>query len=80
MGNESQEIGRRFMVGVRGATAGDPALEEDLDACARVGVGGVILFDRDVRTSGARNVHSKGQVADLVAYLRERLGVAPEPF
>ena len=72
--SEARAIGKRVMVGVRGGVPGDPELEADLDACARVGMGGVVLFDRDVRTGEPRNVVSRAQVAALVGYLRERLG------
>jgi len=74
MTSEHTSLGARFMVGVRGARPGDPLLEADLDACVRAGIKGVVLFDRDVRTGGKRNVESKEQVRALVAYTRERLG------
>jgi beta-N-acetylhexosaminidase len=62
------------MLGIRGATPGDPGLEEDLDACVHAGVRMVILFDRDVATGGERNVRSPGQVRTLTDHVRSRLG------
>ncbi len=67
-------IGGALVLGIRGMRPGDPGLEEDLDACARVGCRGVILFDRDVGVGGARNIESVGQVRALCDYVRERLG------
>ena len=83
-------LGRLIWVGVRGAEPGDPALEADLDACARVGVGGVILFDvdapardrlmaegaapEDARRLATRNVLSPDQLRRLTDHLRARLG------
>ena len=43
-------------------------------AIARDGLGGVILFDRDQRTGGARNVATPAQVAALTAELRAVAG------
>ncbi len=76
MKGDVREIGARIMVGVRGGIPGDAALETDLDACERVGVGGVVLFDRDVRTGEPRNVVTRTQVATLVGHIRERLGAS----
>lgn len=67
-------IGRMFMVGVRGAEPGDAGLEADLDACAGVGIGGVILFSTSVPGGGERNVRSPEQLARLTSHIRERLG------
>lgn len=68
------DAGRLICTGLRGAVPGDDLLEHDLDACARAGVGGVILFDLDVPTGGPRNVQDPAQVAAFVARVRERLG------
>lgn len=62
------------MLGIRGASPGDPELEKDLDACAHAGVRMVILFDRDLATGGARNVRSPRQVRALTDHVRSRLG------
>ena len=67
-------IGRMLMVGVRGAHPGDPELEADLNACRDAGVGGVILFDRDVATGGPRNIVSPDQLRVLTAHIRACLG------
>ena len=69
-----RELGSMVMLGIRGTKPGDPALEEDLAACAHAGVRMVILFDRDVFTGGERNVESPTQLRRLSAYVRERLG------
>jgi len=69
-----RELGAITMLGIRGATPGDPGLEEDLDACAHAGVRMVILFDRDVATGGERNVRSPEQVRALTDHVRSRLG------
>ena len=82
--------GALLSVGVRGAAAGDPRLEADLDTCAVVGVGSIVLFDLDVprfraakaegaddveaRRAAERNVQSPEQLRALCAYLRRRLG------
>jgi len=67
-------VGRLLCVGLRGARAGDAALEADLDACARAGVGAVLLFDRDVPSGGTRNVVDADQLRALIAHVRARLG------
>lgn len=83
-------VGRLLVTGVRGAVPGDPQLEADLDCCARIGVGGILLFDVDVPTwrravargvdpdearwQAERNIRSPGQLKTLIGYLRERLG------
>lgn len=67
-------IGRMLMVGVRGSEPGDPSLERDLDACRNAGVGGLILFDRDVATGAPRNIIGPGQLRALIAHIRARLG------
>ena len=63
-----------MMLGIRGATPGEPELEEDLDACAHAGVRMVILFDQDVASGGERNVRSPQQVRALTDHVRSRLG------
>jgi len=70
----ARDIGRCLMVGVRGAHADDPALRADLEACRAARCKAVILFDRDLPTGGARNVESPVQVAELVRFVKERLG------
>jgi len=83
-------VGKLLCVGVRGAAPGDPLLDSDLDACLQAGVGGVVLFDVDVPTfldhqrtgmdraeallKSHRNILDPGQTANLVAYIRDRLG------
>jgi beta-N-acetylhexosaminidase len=82
--------GALLSVGVRGTAAGDARLEADLDLCAAVGVGSVVLFDIDVprfraakaegaedreaRLAAERNVQSPQQLRALCAHLRHRLG------
>lgn len=77
-------------MGVRGAVPGDARLEADLDLCASVGVGSIVLFDVDMpryralravgmgpddaRRAAVRNVESPDQLHTLCAHLRERLG------
>lgn len=83
-------IGRLIWVGIRGAHEGDPTLEAELKICERARVGGVILFNVDVpardhqrslglaeaeaRRRAPRNIIDPTQTAELVAYLRHRLG------
>lgn len=85
-----RRAGALLSVGVRGARPGDPRLERDLDLCAEVGVGSVVLFDVDVphyrallaggmeaaeaRHRAVRNVESPEQVRALCDHLRARLG------
>lgn len=82
--------GRLVVVGVRGGGPGDAGFDADVEACAAAGVGGVVLFDRDLTgrgvlggdgdgASGAasdpdRNVRSPEQLNALTATLRDRLG------
>jgi beta-N-acetylhexosaminidase len=72
--NALRTVGGAMVLGIRGARAGDASLEADLEACARIGASGVILFDRDVHAGGARNVRDAAQLRDLCAYVRERMG------
>ncbi|MFI4917700.1 MAG: glycoside hydrolase family 3 N-terminal domain-containing protein [Phycisphaerales bacterium JB060] len=69
-----RDLGSMMMLGIRGATPGDPRLEEDLDACAHAGVRMVILFDHDLYNGGDRNVRSPAQVRALTDHVRSRLG------
>ncbi len=85
-----QTVGRLLVVGLRGAVAGDPQLEQDLAACGEAGIGGVILFDVDVPTyrrlhasgldeeaaalGAPRNIIDEDQLRDLVAHIRAGLG------
>ncbi|MEM9082365.1 MAG: glycoside hydrolase family 3 N-terminal domain-containing protein [Planctomycetota bacterium] len=67
-------LGAMFMVGVRGAEAGDEMLEADLEACAGAGITNVILFSEQVPEGGDRNVRSPEQVARLTDHIRKKLG------
>lgn len=67
-------LGELLMVGVRGAAPDDPALTQDLDACAECGVTSVILFDTDARTREPRNIRSPQQTRALTHHVRQRLG------
>jgi beta-N-acetylhexosaminidase len=58
-----------LLVGFRGQEL-EPSTADDL---AR-GLGGVVLFDRDQPTGGARNVESPGQLAALTAEIAARSG------
>ena len=63
-----QRIARLLIVGFRGLTVDDaPWMRK---AIADDGLGGVILFDRDQASGGARNVKSPAQVRKLTADLR----------
>lgn len=89
-GDALRRAGALLCVGVRGAHPGDPQLEADLDLCASVGVGSIVLFDVDVpryrallgegiegsqaRRAAVRNVTAPGQVRALCDHLRRRLG------
>ena len=63
-----QRIARLLIVGFRGleVAANDPIRK----AIAEDGLGGVILFDRDQTTGGARNVKSTTQLTTLIGALR----------
>jgi beta-N-acetylhexosaminidase len=74
--------GRLLITGIRGSGPGDPLFEADLAECAAAGVGGVIIFDVDVPSlrdgdplSAPRNVLDADQLRELVACVRDRLGV-----
>ncbi|HJP90239.1 MAG TPA: glycoside hydrolase family 3 N-terminal domain-containing protein [Candidatus Limnocylindrales bacterium] len=63
-----QRIARLLIVGFRGLTVDDaPWIKA---AIADHGLGGVILFDRDQTTGGARNVKSPAQVRTLAKELK----------
>ncbi len=68
------DIGRCLFVGLRGAHADDPDLRADLDACRAARCKGVILFDRDLPTGGARNIESPRQLGELIGFLQSALG------
>ncbi len=63
-----RKIGGLLVVGFRGlaVTEDDPIVR----AIVEDGLGGVVLFDRDQLTGGARNIVSPGQLADLTGALR----------
>jgi len=61
-----------MVVGFRGSALSDAAWVRT--ALAESGLGGVILFDRDQLTGGARNVVSPAQVKRLTADLRAAAG------
>jgi beta-N-acetylhexosaminidase len=63
-----ERIASLLIVGFRGLEAGDAGWIQS--AIADQGLGGVILFDRDGKTQGPRNVESPDQVARLTADLR----------
>lgn len=83
-------IGLMLMTGLRGASLDDPALAEDLAACAEGRVGGVILFDVHLPRHGelvtggldrdralqtaTRNIIDPVQTPALAGVLRRRLG------
>lgn len=84
------DTGALLCMGIRGAFPGDPLLEQDLDACAEAGVGGILLFDVDVPTlrrlegdgmsredalrRAPRNIRDPDQVCRLIEHLRTQLG------
>ena len=83
-------IGRMLMVGVRGASADDPLLRADLEACRAARCRAVILFDVDLSSFSARtargepretalaqatrNIISPGQTRDLCRHIAAALG------
>ena len=67
-------VGEHFMLGFRGCEL--PSWVREFEA--RFGLGGVILFDRDVREpESLRNVESPAQVATLCADVH---GLASRPL
>lgn len=83
-------IGRMLMVGVRGASADDPALRADIEACRASACAAVILFDVDLPAMSAlmsagaprddakaravRNIVSPRQTRALTDHLGRSLG------
>ncbi len=67
-----EQIAGLLIVGFRGAELADAGWVRT--ALAEGGLGGVILFDRDQRTGGARNVISPAQVRALTDELRAAAG------
>ena len=63
-----EKIARMLVFGFRGRTLAD--LDWVKHYIGNLGVGGVILFDRDQETGAARNVASPEQVTQLVAAIR----------
>jgi beta-N-acetylhexosaminidase len=61
------KIARMLMVGFRGLTI---APNDPIATALAGGLGGVVLFDRDQRTGGRRNIASPDQLAALTAALR----------
>ncbi|MBO0867337.1 MAG: glycoside hydrolase family 3 protein [Micromonosporaceae bacterium] len=57
-----------LVVGFRGQQLAD---DDWVMKAVRSGIGGVVLFDRDLKTGLARNITSPGQVTALVKQLRE---------
>ena len=74
MSTAFRQLGAMTMLGVRGASPGEPDLEEDLDACVHADVRMVLLFDRDIAAGGLRNVRSPEQLRTLTDNIRSRLG------
>jgi beta-N-acetylhexosaminidase len=62
-----RKIGRLLMVGFRGLELESGSA---IDTALRAGLGGVILFDRDQATGGARNIASPKQLLALTKALR----------
>lgn len=67
-------IGRMLMLGFRGASMDDVETRADVADLKKAHAGGVILFDRDLGTNGARNIESAEQLKKLCADLRDELG------
>ena len=66
--NMDDMIGQMVVVGFRGYdVAPGSGIEEDIKAR---NIGGVVLFDKDLATSSARNIQSPEQVAQLSAHVR----------
>ncbi|MGW4464950.1 glycoside hydrolase family 3 N-terminal domain-containing protein [Micromonospora sp. NPDC004704] len=63
-----RKIASLLVVGFRGETVGT---NDWIVKAIRNGLGGVILFDRDLETDAARNITSPGQVTALVKSLRQ---------
>jgi beta-N-acetylhexosaminidase len=70
-----ERIGQMIMVGFRGLTAAEAE-----PVVRRIGqglVGAVVVYDVDSETGGARNIHSRGQLRDLVADLKAAGRIPP---
>ncbi|MFK3980643.1 glycoside hydrolase family 3 N-terminal domain-containing protein [Micromonospora sp. NPDC050397] len=63
-----RKIASLLVVGFRGESVG---ANDWIVQAVRDGLGGVILFDRDLKTDAPRNITSPGQVTALVKSLRE---------
>jgi beta-N-acetylhexosaminidase len=63
-----RKIASLLVVGFRGEKLGD---NDWIMKAVRGGLGGVILFDREVRTNAPRNISSPDQVTALVTTLRQ---------
>ncbi|HET7030679.1 MAG TPA: glycoside hydrolase family 3 N-terminal domain-containing protein [Candidatus Limnocylindrales bacterium] len=70
-----EQIAALLIVGFRGSDLADAGWVRT--ALAEHGLGGVILFDRDQRTGGSRNVISPAQVRRLTGELRAAAGDRP---
>ncbi len=68
----AQRVARMLVVGFRGRSLDDG--DWISSAIAEAGLGGVVLFDRDGKSGGARNVSSPDQLRRLVADLKARAG------
>jgi beta-N-acetylhexosaminidase len=71
----AEKIAGLIVVGFRGDRLADVAWVRN--ALRDVGLGGVILFDRDQLSGGLRNVRSPAQVQRLTADLRAAAGTRP---
>jgi len=63
-----RKVASLLVVGFRGDTVDD---NDWIVKAVREGLGGIILFDRDLQTDNPRNIRSPGQVTALVRALRE---------
>ena len=62
-----RKVSRMLMVGFRGLAVGP---DDPITVALAGGLGGVILFERDQKTGGSRNIASPHQLAALTAALR----------
>lgn len=67
-------IGRMLMLGFRGASLDDPETRADVEDLKKIHAGGVVLFDKDLQSNGARNIESAEQLRKLSDDLRHELG------
>jgi beta-N-acetylhexosaminidase len=63
------KIARLLVVGFRGTTI---AQTGPISMAIANGLGGVILFDRDGKTGGVRNIRTPAQLAALIGHLRDQ--------